>query len=631
MAEDLDRMSATSVVEKATSDMLIGPDWALNLDLCDAINNDPAQAKEVIKAVKKRITNKSPQVQLLALTVLETLIKNCGDLVHQQVAEKDVLHELVKLVKKKADMRVRDKTLVLIDSWKDAFGGSSGRYPQYYLAYNELLKAGVEFPRLAGEPQVPIFTPPQSQPIASPRPSPRGQRSSGPPAVGPEDAANVSGMNLADIKNAQNLAELCNDMVSALNPRDRMSAKEEVIVEIVDQCRILQRRVMQLVNDTSDEELLRQGLSLNDDLQRVLAKYDAFLSGAPLPETPAESKIQPQKALVEEPSVLSPNMQTQPAAQSLPQGAASSTRPKGSARTIFPALPPPPSSKRPVTQSTSAVSASPRDTTLDLLSGDLPPSSQSESGSSSLTVADQPQKKEVDFLALPTSEDFQSPFDSSPFQATPRTEDLSPVYPPQSFHQQAETRSENSWSPRAPVASNQASFVPSQPTESVSAQPVQQSRPQYVYPHSQPVTATPPPWQEDSQGTQADQQWQGSPQASYPWTGGNTPQVWNSGQQQQYPGTGYTGSPNHSSLGQPSRLGSVGTDPGDNFGNLYMQQRGSAYGQSSALGSSQTGASKPLKSPDTLFNDLVDLRSVNAKFKSASLANKTSNTSKAGP
>ncbi len=33
--------------------------------------------------------------------VLETLIKNCGENVHQQVAEKDVLYEMVKIVKKK--------------------------------------------------------------------------------------------------------------------------------------------------------------------------------------------------------------------------------------------------------------------------------------------------------------------------------------------------------------------------------------------------------------------------------------------------------------------------------------------------------------------------------------------------
>jgi hypothetical protein len=192
---------------------------------------------------------------------------------------------------------------------------------------------------------VPIFTPPQSQPISSPRPPPQGPWSSAPPPTRPGDADNVAGMGLADIKNAQNLSELCNDMVIALNPRDRMSAKEEVLVEIVDQCRINQRRVMQLVNDTSDEELLRQGLSLNDDLQRVLARYDAFVSGAPIPEPSTESKTQPQKSLLEEPPLSSPKVvQTQPETLSSPQG--SSVRPKGSARTIFPTLAPPPAKNR---------------------------------------------------------------------------------------------------------------------------------------------------------------------------------------------------------------------------------------------------------------------------------------------
>lgn len=42
--------------------------------------------------------------EILILQLLETMVKNCGDYVHFQIAEKKILEEMIKIVKKKVSL-----------------------------------------------------------------------------------------------------------------------------------------------------------------------------------------------------------------------------------------------------------------------------------------------------------------------------------------------------------------------------------------------------------------------------------------------------------------------------------------------------------------------------------------------
>ncbi|KAJ1286010.1 hypothetical protein BS78_03G321100 [Paspalum vaginatum] len=268
--------SAASRVEKATSHLLMGPDWAVNLEICDILNADVWQTKDVVKAIKKRLQNKDPKVQFFALTLLETMMKNCGEYVQFEVAEQHVLQEMVKIIQKKNDMQVRDKILLLLDSWQEAFGGPGSKYPQYHWAYLEVKTTGVVFPRRPID-SPPIFTPPatrNSQTYGSPRYA-EGSLSD-------RMSSDVETLSLGDLSKIRNVTDLLNDMVHALNPSDRTAVNDEIITDLVTQCRTNQQKLLQFISSTGNEQLLKQGLEINDLLQSVLSKYDAVASGAPL-------------------------------------------------------------------------------------------------------------------------------------------------------------------------------------------------------------------------------------------------------------------------------------------------------------------------------------------------------------
>lgn len=302
-------------MDKATNELLLGPDWTLNIDICDAVNSDHGQAKEVIKALKKRIQHKNANVQFLALTLLETLIKNCGDQVHLQVVERNILEEMMKIVKKKADMQVRDKILTLLDSWQEAFGGPGGKHPHYYWAYAELKRSGVEFPKRSPD-AAPIFTPPVTRPASLPSYLQAGYGMPVDSSLRIDEAMSSHGasLSMSDLECMLGAAELLNEMLRAVNPNENDVISDEIIRELVKQCRSDQKKIMDSVSLVRDEELLGQALDLNDKLQILLEKHDAIASGSPVPAEVID--------LVSDlPSAAAPN----PGAQVAPQAAVSTT------------------------------------------------------------------------------------------------------------------------------------------------------------------------------------------------------------------------------------------------------------------------------------------------------------------
>lgn len=87
------------LLEKATSQLLLETDWESILQICDLIRQGDTQAKYAIGAIKKKLNDKNPHVALYALEVLESVVKNCGQTIHDEVASKQTMEELKELFK----------------------------------------------------------------------------------------------------------------------------------------------------------------------------------------------------------------------------------------------------------------------------------------------------------------------------------------------------------------------------------------------------------------------------------------------------------------------------------------------------------------------------------------------------
>lgn len=111
---------ADKIVEEATAEDLEGPDWGRSLELCDLVNMEKVSGQDAVRAIKKRLVLKSTRIQYLALTLLETCVKNCEKM-FSEVASEKVLDEMVKMVDdRQTPVENREKALKLIEAWGES-------------------------------------------------------------------------------------------------------------------------------------------------------------------------------------------------------------------------------------------------------------------------------------------------------------------------------------------------------------------------------------------------------------------------------------------------------------------------------------------------------------------------------
>ncbi|KAE9449912.1 hypothetical protein C3L33_18193, partial [Rhododendron williamsianum] len=235
---------AAALVDSATGENLTEMDWAKNIEICELVAHDQRytalQARGVIKAIKKRLGSKNSSTQLFAVMLLEMLMNNIGDHVHRQVIDTGLLSILLKIVKKKSDSPVREKIFLLLDATQTSLG-ASGKFPQYYSAYYDLV-VGVQFPP---KPDVSPSNNPTSNAIA--KHSPSGEPSPSRHEKPSEGAKPQDVPESSIIQKAGSALEVLREVLDAVDLQHPEGAKDEFTLDLVEQCSFQKQRVMHLV------------------------------------------------------------------------------------------------------------------------------------------------------------------------------------------------------------------------------------------------------------------------------------------------------------------------------------------------------------------------------------------------
>eukprot|EP01137_Pigoraptor_chileana_P020339 Opistho-2@82570 len=147
-----------NLADKACHHRQDAEDWGLITDFCDNVQRVPNGEIEASVIILDKLRNPNAKIALLALTLLDACMKNCGKEFQHLVGKFKFLNEMIKLVSNKYYANtpdpVKKRILELIQAWAIGFPDET----KINEAYQMLRRQGHEFPLTAIDGAPPIAT-----------------------------------------------------------------------------------------------------------------------------------------------------------------------------------------------------------------------------------------------------------------------------------------------------------------------------------------------------------------------------------------------------------------------------------------------------------------------------------------
>ena len=243
-------------IERATSETLLRSDPVFNSAVKEIISSRPDMPKEAVQVFKKRIVARNPKIQILTLDLLDFLVAHLPLPFHTQVSSRDFLMTLSQLYKSRdVDNQVKFRLKDLLTTWHRRFSDSIDILPGFTDIYQQL--------KLGGEIERPRET--EAKPSGS-----HGFINDSPKKL-PESKSEKLRKDFQVVRENINLT---NDMVKA-----KENPNNETLVELVSTLKVMETKILHLIDRLEDADVLQVCLNVKDELQECLERYGSYKSG----------------------------------------------------------------------------------------------------------------------------------------------------------------------------------------------------------------------------------------------------------------------------------------------------------------------------------------------------------------